>query len=255
MGTKDLPAIIDYILKTTGKEKLTYFGHSQGTMQIFLGMSLNPDYFSSRVKGIIALGPVTRLANVRSNFLYLLARSRLDEYLGWFGIYEMFSSNKPLNSIIAKICNYLSIVCDSVLEMLSDSNPQDDDPVKFPVYMGHYPSGTSFKDLSHLAQNVRAKLFQQYDYGKENWKYYKQSTPPEYNLRNIKNKVCLFIGTDDKMATFKDNQWLISELSAAGALKNYYILQNTGHLTFFLPKNFNYFENILKCLSDFESNR
>jgi predicted alpha/beta hydrolase len=31
MGKYDLPAQVDYVLKVTGQEKLSYIGHSQGT--------------------------------------------------------------------------------------------------------------------------------------------------------------------------------------------------------------------------------
>jgi len=31
MGTHDQPAMIDFILKTTGQQKLSYVGHSEGT--------------------------------------------------------------------------------------------------------------------------------------------------------------------------------------------------------------------------------
>ena len=31
MGTMDVPAQIDYILNISGRDDLTYFGHSQGT--------------------------------------------------------------------------------------------------------------------------------------------------------------------------------------------------------------------------------
>lgn len=45
MGEKDLPTFIDFILETTGKEKISYVGHSEGTTQMFLAGSLLPDYF------------------------------------------------------------------------------------------------------------------------------------------------------------------------------------------------------------------
>lgn len=64
MGLKDVPALIDYILAKTGQQKLTYIGHSQGTTQLFLGASLEPSYFEERVNLFVALGPVTKLANV-----------------------------------------------------------------------------------------------------------------------------------------------------------------------------------------------
>jgi len=31
MGTKDTPAVIDYILKSTGADKVNFLGHSEGT--------------------------------------------------------------------------------------------------------------------------------------------------------------------------------------------------------------------------------
>ena len=31
MGTKDTPAVIDYILGKTGRDKIAYIGHSEGT--------------------------------------------------------------------------------------------------------------------------------------------------------------------------------------------------------------------------------
>jgi lysosomal acid lipase/cholesteryl ester hydrolase len=61
MGTKDAPAVIDYILKATGKEKLSYMGHSQGTTMLLAGTSMNPDYFNSKINGAILLAPATSL--------------------------------------------------------------------------------------------------------------------------------------------------------------------------------------------------
>lgn len=40
MGLKDVPAEIDFILESTGQEKLSYVGHSEGTTQMFVGLSM-----------------------------------------------------------------------------------------------------------------------------------------------------------------------------------------------------------------------
>ena len=73
-GLKDLPAFIDHILAKTGQEKLTYIGHSQGTTQMFLGASLDPAYFESKVNLFVALGPVTSLNNIRVPQLKALSK-------------------------------------------------------------------------------------------------------------------------------------------------------------------------------------
>ena len=62
MGTYDIPAMIDFILKTTGKQKLAaYVGHSEGTTQFFIGSSLKADYYHSKVNLFVAIAPVVRL--------------------------------------------------------------------------------------------------------------------------------------------------------------------------------------------------
>lgn len=44
MAEYDLPAMIDYVLNTTGQKQLSYIGHSQGTTTAFALLSQNPEY-------------------------------------------------------------------------------------------------------------------------------------------------------------------------------------------------------------------
>ena len=53
----DLPASIDYVLRVTGEEKLTYIGHSQGTLIMFAHLSANPE-FINKLHLFVALAPV-----------------------------------------------------------------------------------------------------------------------------------------------------------------------------------------------------
>jgi len=66
MGLFDVPAEIDFILEKTGREKLSYIGHSQGTTQMFMAASVNPDYYRSKINVFVALAPVARLNNTLS---------------------------------------------------------------------------------------------------------------------------------------------------------------------------------------------
>ena len=90
---KDLPTFIDYILGVTGQQKLTYIGHSQGTTQMFLGASINPTYFHSKVNLFVALGPVTLLNNIKVPVLREISRDwRQIEYLALkFGAYNLMN--------------------------------------------------------------------------------------------------------------------------------------------------------------------
>ena len=73
MAEKDLPTFIDHILEATGSEKISYVGHSEGTTQMFLGASLQPDYFKEKINLFIALAPVANTATVSSPFAKLFA--------------------------------------------------------------------------------------------------------------------------------------------------------------------------------------
>ena len=68
MGMYDLPAALDFITKTTGQEKLSYIGCSQGTQQLFTALSFKEDYFASKLNLFIAFAPVTKLDNAKDPF-------------------------------------------------------------------------------------------------------------------------------------------------------------------------------------------
>jgi len=57
MGTIDVPTFIDYILAKTGNSNLSYVGHSNGTTQMFMGLSLMPEYFKEKVNVFAAMAP------------------------------------------------------------------------------------------------------------------------------------------------------------------------------------------------------
>lgn len=254
MAVYDLPAIIEYIRLQTGKEKITYFGHSQGTMQVFIGMTLLPEYFESTLNGVIALGPVTNLNNMSSKFLTIIAKTRLDEMLYFMGMREFLQSKKSVSEFSTILCDKLHIICSGILELISDADREDDDKEKFGVFLGHFPSGTSLKDLTHFAQAVRDKTFAHFDYGTtKNVQIYGVEKPPSYDLSKIRNKICLFVGKNDRLATVADNRIFKELLEKIGKLVWYQELDKMGHLTFFFPSDFSYNANIMKCLDEFEN--
>jgi len=61
MAIYDLPANIEYILDYTSHEKLTYIGHSQGTIQFFAANSMKN--WASKIEAFVGLGPVMYIKN------------------------------------------------------------------------------------------------------------------------------------------------------------------------------------------------
>jgi lysosomal acid lipase/cholesteryl ester hydrolase len=72
MGTKDLPAVIDHILQTTGAEQIFYAGHSMGTTMFYVLCSERPEY-NSKIRAMFSLAPVAFMSNVKSPILQMTA--------------------------------------------------------------------------------------------------------------------------------------------------------------------------------------
>ena len=62
MGKYDLPAVFDYITQMTGFQKIAYVGHSMGTTQMFVNLSLEEEYnLSSKTSLFVAMVPAVYL--------------------------------------------------------------------------------------------------------------------------------------------------------------------------------------------------
>ncbi len=64
MAKYDLPASLDYVLKTSNQSQLFYVGHSQGTLIGFAEFGKNQD-LAKKVKAFFALAPVTTVGHVK----------------------------------------------------------------------------------------------------------------------------------------------------------------------------------------------
>jgi lysosomal acid lipase/cholesteryl ester hydrolase len=63
MGVYDLPAVIDYVLNTTGHQQLYYVGHSMGNTMFYILLSERPQY-SSKIRAAFSLAPVAFLSHM-----------------------------------------------------------------------------------------------------------------------------------------------------------------------------------------------
>lgn len=240
MGTKDLPAMIDFILNATGREKISYIGHSQGNAQLFAALTLKSDYFTQRLNAFLAFGPVSNLANLNSTFLKTVASTKVDDLLTSMNIFNEFLPNRKSVEILEKFtCSHLGIFCKGLLALIADANPWDDEMSRFLVFLSKFPSGSSLQSVHHFADSVRNKRFSQLD-----------STP--YNLGNIKDiPISMFVGNDDLLATVADNRVLKDALEKNGALHFYKEYENMGHLTFFISRTNEHVFDAISILEKF----
>lgn len=73
IGIRDLPAMIDHVVNTTGREKLFYLGHSQGTTTFFVMAVELPEY-QDKIQAMFALAPVAYCGRLPSPLFQFLAK-------------------------------------------------------------------------------------------------------------------------------------------------------------------------------------
>ena len=220
MGTKDLPATLDYISNATGFEKVNYMGHSQGTTQIIAGSALDSDYFNSKINLAVLMAPPMSLKNCKdeamvtaSNPVILQGITAVLEAAGQYNLIPYGSFSAGVTSGVCKLFD--GAVCKFALKWFGGGDPNVDDMTRVPVFMSGLPSGSGYKNFVHYGQlmHTDTESFRRYDHGAiENHKRYGQSTPPDYELAKIKYPIAMLAGTKDVLADPADVAWFHEQM-------------------------------------------
>jgi lysosomal acid lipase/cholesteryl ester hydrolase len=213
-GNYDIPASIDYILRVTKKTKLFYAGHSQGTTEFFIMMSLKPEY-NQKVQLSIHLAPLAWMANTFSPLFRVLANVRdLRKFLDAVGLRELLGRNQLPHLLLEIICQFLTeAICGNALTLVTGHEQGSISPQVLTVAFGHLLSGTSSKNIAHYGQLIESQKFKRYDEGYEgNMKRYGAPNPPEYNVSLITSPVVLITAQNDWIISLKDVKTLSSKL-------------------------------------------
>ncbi|XP_011865873.1 PREDICTED: lipase 3-like [Vollenhovia emeryi] len=223
IGTRDLPAMIDYIVKTTGRQKMFYLGHSQGTTAFFVMASERPEY-QKYIEEMYAMAPIAYCGRMKSPFMQLLAQFTLTmEIMGQlFGIYEFNPTNDFIKAVQRLVCAEKAItqpICSNVMFLVAGFNEEQFDPALLPIILGHVPASNSLKQLVHYGQLIKSGTlflpgrFKHFDYGLfGNKDLYGTLTPPNYNLTKITAPIHVYYSENDWLANVQDVEKLYSEL-------------------------------------------
>lgn len=213
-GRFDVPAIIDYILRSTGHSKLFYVGHSQGSTNYFVMGSLRPEY-NDKVRLAVMLGPVAWMKNFENPVARLLAQNHIaiKAFIDNAGLNEIFGREHLVHFVVEYLCVLAPNFCDFGLS-LTTGYKQGTIPLKdISVAMAHLFSGTSIKNLAHFAQLVLSGNFQRYDEGVSgNLERYGSRRPPQYNVSRISSPIVLVSAESDMLSSLKDVNILASKL-------------------------------------------
>jgi len=234
MAFYDLPAMLNYILKTTGQQRLNYMGHSQGTMTAFALFSLNKE-IAANVTNFFALGPVATIGHIKVGLLKAIAPyvNVLSWWLQYMGVGEFLPDNYITKWLADLVCGFTwtNPMCANVMFLIGGPNSKQMNMTRESVFVHHNPAGTSTQNIQHFGQQVNSGLFNAFDYGsiKDNQAHYHQDTPPLYFASNVTVPVYLYSGALDTLADPQDVTYLSSHLAN---LKGNCILSAFTHLDF-----------------------
>lgn len=237
MADFDLPAVFTYVNKIT-RQKLHFIGHSQGTIQMHIALSKNNQVIESLIDKFFAFGPIAEIKYSNSHLVDLLDKSGLIEWFHLRKVYEFLPSFGWFDTDVGVLfCATFPKICGDFLGQICDADPNLDNYDRYDVLVGHDPSGTSVMNMEHWKQAFDKGHFQAFDYGSAslNTAHYGQSTPPIWNLGNVRIPVRLIAGSSDLLADPTDVNWLWSSLSEVG--KGFFRTYNSGHVTFVWGKD------------------
>ena len=215
MAEKDLPTFIDHILETTGHEQLSYIGHSEGTTQMFLGASMNPDYFKQKVNLFIALAPVASTSHIDSPIATALAPHIKLLELGLahvLGYRNWFAPMPRAVHLVDTICGgVFAFACKDFFKLLHHDGV--DNFERFTVFMSNEPSGQSYRTFVYYAQMINDGRYSLYDYGsRKNKQIYGTAEAPLVPIENLDIPVALFSGDLDHLADPLDVAFISQQL-------------------------------------------
>lgn len=228
MGKYDMPAMINYVLKTSGRPTISYIGHSEGTTQAFVGFSLDQS-LAKKVSYFAALGSVAYVGGSTSLPFLALAKAYVDEWFKGFGQVEFGSRSTMFHDVISTYgCAFSLAPCDSVIQFVV--GPATNlNTSRIHVYVSQTPAGTSVKTMAHYAQGIRDHTFRRYDYGCScsrllplnlcsplicpNKAVYGSFDPPSFDLSAVQfPRMSFFKGANDSLATPSDIAKLRAQL-------------------------------------------
>jgi pimeloyl-ACP methyl ester carboxylesterase len=215
-ASRDLPAMITYINTMTNTQKISYIGHSQGTLQMFAALTESDNMVRNHINGFVALAPVAYVEYLESEAIVLLANKHVPDALYLFGIYQFPGPETPcMQNLLSSLCYVQPGICTNVVEILCGHNKGAFNNSRMDVMGAHEPGDTSVVNMDHWSQAVRSGTFQKYNFGPiYNEKFYGTKEPPVYNLTNIPTYVpiSLFSGGHDKLADPRDVANLAAQL-------------------------------------------
>ncbi|GJQ83201.1 hypothetical protein Trydic_g18227 [Trypoxylus dichotomus] len=216
MATIDMPLIMEFIAKTTGRGgDIYYIGHSLGTTIGLMYAAEYPEKSAQLIRMFVFMAPAYTLSNMVSPYKKIIPLVPIIWKLANdFDLYRLLGQSQPAKAIAQIFCLESPIL----IQLCAQLHNLFYGPVtgvgseKVPVYYNIVPGGTSLKVLAQAADLV-ANNFRKFNYGADNLKKYGSVLPPPYDVAQIKVPCYIIYGMNDWVAGGKDAINLYNTLS------------------------------------------
>lgn len=199
-GNYDVPALIDYILKTTNHEQIMYVGHSQGNMIFYIMCHNRPEY-ANKVKLFVNLSPVATLNNFPHPWLGMIAPhvKALQSVVEKFGLYEWTFGRDYIREYGGMMCSMVPELCKYLQYLFSGLPPARLPNDQFQRLLTNCPEGIAAKQFIHACLMVNDQRFEKFNFGtpQKNLINYGSEIPPEYDLSRTTTPVAIYYCHND----------------------------------------------------------
>ena len=233
MAKYDVPATVDFVLKATGKKKLDYVGHSQGTVVLIAAASADPS-LNAKIGEFFALAPAAYVPSMTSPL----------KYLSWLQVFMQnvqaeFGRDHPVfERLSALACAVQADLCESFFQIMGGYDATNTNATRLPVYAAHDPSGTSVRNMVHWAQMLDAGSdvnIKHFDFGSDraNADRYNSTSPPHYDLGNFGVRTSVWCGVKDTFVVLEDCRKLARRIGA----RKVHVVEDYTHLSLIYATN------------------
>ncbi|XP_075010151.1 lipase member M-like [Calonectris borealis] len=213
MAMYDLPAMVGFILRQTGQEKLFYVGHAQGSALGLIAFSSMPQ-LAEKIKMFFVVGPLYTFRSAKgpvASILYF--PEAMIKVI--FGRKEAALLAREPRAALARACScwLLDRHCADGLFLIGGFNQKNLNTSRTDVYLSHFPDYTSTKNYLHWAQTAKTGEFKQFDYGEKNQEKYNQTSPPFYRIEDMTVPTALWSGGEDWVTSTAETQRLLRRIT------------------------------------------
>lgn len=127
---------------------------------MFIGSSLNPDYFKEKVGTFVALAPVVRLDHSLNKAMVMASQlvGVLSDAVQFLHLYNLLPRN-PASPAIGQFCELVPEICSAMNEGFFEFDKKIDNMSRIGAKSAHSPSGSGWRNLIHYAQIIKSKKF------------------------------------------------------------------------------------------------